>query len=76
MNQLRYSYLLTMIRDLEDHTEIAGTLLAQLSKAGAIHENLTSSNAFTQLDARLAACNRISRQIAVRIPELLEVTYD
>jgi hypothetical protein len=76
MNQLRYSYLLTMIRDLEDHTEIASTLLADLSKAGAVHQSLASSNAFTQLDARLAACNRISRQIALQVPELLEVTYE
>lgn len=76
MNQLRTSYLLSMIRDLEDHTEIAGTLLSELSKTGDVHQSLASSNAFAQLDARLAACNRLSRLIAVQIPELLEVTYD
>jgi hypothetical protein len=76
MNQLRASYLLTMIRDLEDHTEIAGTLLSDLSKTGNVHESLASSKVFTQLDARLAACNRITRQIALQIPELLEVTYE
>lgn len=76
MNQLRYSFLLSMIRDLEDHTEIAGTVLSELSKNGSVHQTLASSNAMTQLDARLAACNRITRQIAIQVPELLEVTYD
>jgi hypothetical protein len=76
MNQLRYSFLLTMIRDLEDHTEIAGTLLSELSKSGRVDHSLASSNVLTQLDARLAACNRLTRQIALKVPELLEVTYE
>jgi len=76
MNQLRYNYLLTMIRDLEDHTEIANSLLSDLSKTASLHESLASSNAFTQLDARLAACHRLTRMIAVQIPELLEMTYE
>lgn len=76
MNQLRYNFLLTMIRDLEDHTEIANSLLSELSKTASLHESLASSNAFTQLDARLAACNRLTRVIAVQVPELLEVTYE
>jgi len=76
MNQLRYNFLLTMIRDLEDHTEIANSLLSDLSKTASLHESLASSNAFTQLDARLAACNRLTRMIAVQVPELLEVTYE
>lgn len=76
MNQLRYSFLLTMIRDLEDHTDIANTLLTDLSKSASVHDTLASSNTFTQLNARLEACNRITRLIAVKIPELLEVTYD
>lgn len=76
MNQLRYSFLLSMIRDLEDHADIAGTLLSDLSKSGNVHQTLASSHVFAQLDARIAACNRLSRQLAIKIPEVLEVTYD
>lgn len=76
MTQLRHSFLLTMIRDLEDHADIAGTLLTELSKSGSVHQTLASSQAFTQLDARITACHRLSRQLAIKLPELLEVTYD
>lgn len=76
MNQLRRQFLLTMIRDLEDHSDIAGSLLADLSKTGEVHQSLASSNTFQQLDARIAACNRLIRQIATQMPELLEITYE
>lgn len=76
MNQHRYETLLSMFRDLEDHTEAANALASQLSKAGHVHESLSSSSTFAQLDARIGACTRISRIIAVKLPEILEVTYD
>lgn len=76
MHQLRYHTLLSMIRDLEDHAEAANSLASQLSKDGRVHESLSVSHTFAQLDARISACTRISRIIAVKIPEILEVTYD
>ncbi len=76
MNQLRYHTLLSIIRDLEDHTEAANALASQLFKVRHVHESLSSSSAFAQLHARLDACHRISRIIAVKLPEILEVTYD
>lgn len=76
MNKLRYSTLLSIIRDLEDHVEAATALASQLSKDGCVHESLSASSTFAQLDARIGACNRISRVIAIKLPELLEVTYE
>lgn len=76
MNQIRYDTLLSIIRDLEDHAEAASSLALRLSKDGDLHESLSSSFTFSQLNARISACNRISRIIAVKLPEILEVTYD
>ena len=76
MNQLRYHTLLSIIRDLEDHAEDANSLASQLSKDGLVHESLSSSCTFAQLNARIGTCNWISRIIAIKLPEILEVTYD
>jgi hypothetical protein len=76
MNQLRYSYLLAVVRNLEEQTQTADQIAARILAKQALDYPALALKEFEQLNTSIQSSANLAREIALQIPMIAEVSYD
>lgn len=76
MNQLRYHYLLAVVRNLEEQTQTAHHIAGRILNGHTLESPALALREFEKLNASIQSSANLAREIALQIPMIAEVTYE